>query len=246
MPDAAPRTSTARWVVVGAVMLTFVSYQIPYGRYVVYPMMLLSTYAHEMGHGIAAILVGGRFEQFVMYPDGSGAALTATRDGLARAFTAAGGLIGPPILGALMFASAARIRLARTVLAIFAVAVLLSLGLFVRNLFGWIFLIGVFALCGAVAFRGTALMAQSLLAFIAAQMSASVFSRSDYLFTPVAQTAEGPMPSDVAQIADVLILPYWVWGAACGVFSVAVLVGGLTLFWRSTRAPTKTGGNARP
>ncbi len=222
-------------MVLGAVILTVVSYQIPYGVYVVYPMMLLSTYAHEMGHGVAALLTGGSFRSFVMYADGSGAALTATGSGLARAFTAAGGLVGPAILGALMFVSAAKPRIARVVLGAFGALVALSLVLVVRNLFGWIFLSLVAAACLVVMRKASPLVAQSVLAFLAAQMSASVFMRSDYLFTDTALTANGAMPSDVAQIADVLLLPYWVWGAVCALFSVAVLVGGLTVFWRNTR-----------
>ena len=46
-------------------------------------LVLLSTLAHELGHGIAALLVGGGFESFVLYADGSGAAMTrAIMDGL--------------------------------------------------------------------------------------------------------------------------------------------------------------------
>jgi hypothetical protein len=37
------------------------------------------------------------------------------------------------------------------------------------------------------------------------------------------------MPSDVAQIAEALWLPYWFWGGLLAVVSVAVLVGGLWL-----------------
>lgn len=231
---ASPRSARARWIVLGAVVLTLVSYQVPYGAYVVYPMMLLSTYAHEMGHGVAALLTGGRFHSFVMHADGSGAALTATRPGLAQAITAAGGLVGPAIVGALMFVSAAKPRVARAVLGLFGALVALSLLLVVRNLFGWVFLSLVALAIALIVRRGSPLLAQSALAFVAAQMAASVFMRSDYLFTRTALTAGGAMPSDVAQIARVLVLPYWFWGAVCGLFSVAVLVGGLTVFWRNT------------
>ncbi|MEM6532468.1 MAG: M50 family metallopeptidase [Myxococcota bacterium] len=224
----------ARWIVLGAVVATFVLYRVPYGAYVVYPMMLLSTYAHEMGHGVTAVLVGGRFDRFVMYADGSGAAYTATALGIQRALVAAGGLVGPAILGAVLFMAAARPKLARAALWTFAIAVVLSLLLVVRNPFGWAFLAIVAVATGAVASRGSELAGQCTLAFIAAQMAASVFSRGDYLFTPTAQTAAGAMPSDVAQISEVLLLPYWVWGALCGLVSIAVLVGGLAVFWRAT------------
>ena len=74
--------------------------------------------------------------------------------------------------------------------------------------------------------------AQTLVTFLAAQLSLSVFSRSDYLFTDVAQTSAGTMPSDVAQMADALWLPYWFFGALCGVFSIGVLVFGIKRIFR--------------
>jgi len=62
-----------------------------------------------------------------------------------------------------------------------------------------------------------------------------VFSRGDYLFTPVAQTSAGNFQSDVSNMAAALFLPYWFWGAACGAISVLALCIGLRSVWR-TRA----------
>ena len=64
------------------------------------------------------------------------------------------------------------------------------------------------------------------------QLSLSVFSRADYLFTREAVTATGTVPSDVSQIAEALILPYWFWGACCGALSVAVLLVALVIYLR--------------
>jgi hypothetical protein len=61
-------------------------------------------------------------------------------------------------------------------------------------------------------------------------LALSVFSRSDYLFTSVAQTAAGTMPSDTAQIADALAGPYWLWGIVAGLVSLGVLWGGVWSF----------------
>jgi hypothetical protein len=47
-----------------------------------------------------------------------------------------------------------------------------------------------------------------------------------------AQTASGRMPSDVTQMANALVGPYWLWGAMCGVFSLAVLGVGLWVFFK--------------
>ena len=47
----------------------------PWGRYVLYPFALLATWAHEMGHGLAALLFGGSFHELDLYPDLGGQAL---------------------------------------------------------------------------------------------------------------------------------------------------------------------------
>ncbi len=73
-------------------------------------------------------------------------------------------------------------------------------------------------------------------ALLAIQLSLSVFSRGDYLFTDVAETAGGTMPSDVARMAEALILPYWFWGGVVGLLSVLVLIIGLWSFLRSATA----------
>ena len=51
-------TQRARLVLLASVVLTVLLYVVPYGRYVAYPLMLLSTLVHEMGHGVANLVVG--------------------------------------------------------------------------------------------------------------------------------------------------------------------------------------------
>jgi hypothetical protein len=106
----------------------------------------------------------------------------------------------------------------------------------VRNLFGIAFVLVVSGVLVAIMRFGSAWVARFGLLFLAVQLALSVFSRGDYLFTSVARTGAGDMPSDVARIADALFLPYWMWGGLCGLFSVAVLVLGLWLYLRPTKA----------
>jgi hypothetical protein len=89
---------------------------------------------------------------------------------------------------------------------------------------------GVVAVLLAVLRYGNAFMAKFTLVFLAVNLSASVFTRGDYLFTPTARTAKGVMPSDVANMAQALWLPYWFWGLLCGAISVAALGVGLWLY----------------
>ena len=81
----------------------------------------------------------------------------------------------------------------------------------------------------ALALRGTPDVLQWSSLFIAVQLGLASFSRADYLFTAVAQTSAGPMPSDVAQIETALWLPYWVWGAGLAALSGILL--SLSTWW---------------
>lgn len=224
----------AKAFLIASVVVTLALYFIPYGRYIAYPLMLLSTLAHEMGHGIAAVLVGADFESFKMWSDGSGVALWRGHPGrLASGFVAAGGLVGPAIVGALCFALARRERIAQITLSVVGALCAIAILLVVRNLFGVIFVAAVGAACIAIAVKAKPWIAQVTLVFLGTQLALSVFSRGDYLFTDVAHTAKGVMPSDVAQISDALILPYWFWGALCGLFSVVAIGVGLRQFFKA-------------
>jgi hypothetical protein len=229
--QAADRT---RLVLVVCALVTFALYRFPEGRYLAYPLMLLSTLAHELGHGFAALLVGGSFERFEMWADGSGVATWGgSGSRLELAFVAAGGLVGPAFVAALAFTAGRRPKGARRALLFSAFLLGVALLFVVRNLFGFVFVSMLLGFCLLVGLKASDDIAQLALVFLALQLALSVFSRGDYLFTPTAQTAAGPMPSDVGQMALALLLPYWFWGGLCGLFSVAVLAFGLWVYWRS-------------
>ncbi len=230
------RKSSTSWILVGVVAATLLLYRVPYGRYVAYPLVLLSTFAHEMGHGTGALLIGGGFSSLEMASDASGLAHLRIPNGrLARAFTSAGGLVGPAFLAALFFGLARRPKSAHVGLVLFGVASLLALLIVVRSVVGGLFVGGLAAFCLFLGVRSSGRVAQWVLVFMAVQLSLSVFSRGDYLFTETA----GNGPSDVAQMADALFLPYWFWGVVCGATSCVVLAFGIRTFWNSAR------GNAR-
>jgi len=224
---------TALWVSIG---LTVTLYWLPLGSTLAYPLVLLSTLAHELGHGIAALMVGNDFDAFVLYSDGSGAAMTSGNPGrFASAFISAGGLVGPAVAAAVCFWVGQKGRMARTALMVFGGLLVLALVLVIRNVFGWFFVGSVAGICIWSGMKAQKDTCQVLVLFVGVQLALSVFSRSDYLFTSNAQTAIGNQPSDVAQMADALFLPYWFWGLLCGAFSVLVLVGGIRNFLRATR-----------
>lgn len=221
----------ARRLLIASIVVTFLLHVIPFGGFVMYPLMLLSTLVHELGHGVTALLVGGEFEKFQMWADGSGMAHWHGAVGSGgRALVAAGGLVGPAVLAGIGFLAARRRTAARVALAAAALALLAAQILVVRNAFGLVFVGLIVAGLTWLLVRKSAETVQTVLVFIAVQLSLTVFSRGDYLFTDTAVTAAGDMPSDVAHMAQALGGPYWLWGLACGAFSLSVLAGGAWLF----------------
>ena len=222
-----PEVAIARKVFLASVIVTVVLYAVPYGQYVAYPLLLLSTLVHELGHGVSAVLMGGTFHEFKMWADGSGVAVHAGRYGAIQdAVISAGGLVGPAIGAAIGMACARRARPARAFLLLIGLGLAVAEILVVRNLFGLIFVGIVAASCIGLAVRASARTAQVAVIFLSVQLALAVFSRSDYLFTDVAQTSSGKMPSDVAQMANALVGPYWFWGGVCALISVVTLAGG--------------------
>jgi hypothetical protein len=214
-----------------SIALTLALYLVPFGQLLAYPLVLLSTLVHEVGHGLAAIAVGGHFERFVMFADASGMATSSgVEPGWPRALVAAGGLVGPALGAALAFVAARRAAWSRAFLVAMSLVVVMLLVLVIRNPFGIVFAGVLATLLGWLGLRASASTAQVATVFMATQLALSVFSRGDYLFVEEARTGAGAAPSDVAHMAEALGGPYWAWGLACGAFSVLVLVAGVWAF----------------
>jgi hypothetical protein len=233
--DPIEASKRVRWFLLGSVVVTLGLYLVPFGIFINLPLIWLSTLVHELGHGLTAATLGGHFDSFRMYPDASGAAqwsATASFGPVRQAMVAAGGLVGPAIVAALGFVLARKAKAAQVsllagtfMLVVLAVAV-------VRNGFGWAFVLGLALVLGVLATRKKPEVAQLGLVFLSTQLAMSVFSRGDYLFMEYAHTAEGKMPSDVAQMANALVGPYWLWGGLCGAFSLVVLAAGVWAFFQ--------------
>ena len=226
-----PHHRAAR-ILAASVAVTALLYVVPFGRTLAWPLVLISTLAHELGHGVAAALLGGHFHLLRIEPDASGVALWSGAFGrVGTAAVAGAGLIGPAVAAFLLLAAGRNRARARLVLGALGAGLCAVALLLVRNPFGLAFtlLVGTALLVVALRFPRAS---QTVGILLAVQLSLSVFSRGDYLFTPTALTSAGPRPSDVTVMANALILPYWFWGAACGAVSVALLLAGIRMFAR--------------
>lgn len=233
-PVGGARYRRAFW---GAVAITLVLWLIPFGGLAIYPFSLLATWAHEMGHGLMALVAGGRFVELEVHVGLSGLAQTATAGAGAKALVSAGGLIGAPLLGAAVIVLGSRPRGPRPVLAALGAALVASVVLWVRNPFGVVACLGLAAGMGAAAWRLSPSRRMMLTQLVGIQLALSALRNWRYLFVGEAVIGGRVMPSDVAAIARVLGGPYWFWGLLLTGFNLGLLyVAYRWSRWRLDRA----------
>ncbi|MFZ9888627.1 MAG: M50 family metallopeptidase [Myxococcota bacterium] len=209
-----------------AAALNVVLWLMPFGRVIALPLLWWSTLAHEAGHGLAAVVVGGTWEKLQLFIDGSGVA-TSRYDSRSDAIVALGGLVGPAAGAFALFLAGAFQRPARLALAVLGGAVLALLPTVASGWFTVVFILGAGGVLCLISARASTTTAQVGLLFLAVQLALSVFSRADYLFTATAVTGAGTFPSDIAKVASQLGGSYVVWGVCVAAVSVLVLVCGL-------------------
>src|SRR4051812_24169368 len=139
-PAKARPAAGTRTVLLVSAAITLALYVIPFGHLIARPLLLLSTLAHEMGHGITALLLGGKFRYFKMWLDGAGLA-DMDVEGFGRlrqGLTAAGGLVGPAVAAAVCFTLGRTGRGAQMCLVGLGLGLVAAEALLVRNVFGFV------------------------------------------------------------------------------------------------------------
>jgi hypothetical protein len=201
-----------RLVVAGLVVAMLPA--LPFGEYLAYPFFILTTWFHEMGHGLTALALGQHFEQLVIFPNGSGVAANQLAGDAPRFFQAviaAGGPIAPAAAGAGLIVASAHPRAWRPVLALVAAAILASTVIWVRSATGWWALPLAAAIIGLAAWRGSPAFLRFSLQFLGLMGALSALSDWRYLFTEQVVLGGQAMLSDTGAIAAVLGLPHWLW-----------------------------------
>ena len=200
---------------------------LPFGNYLIYPFVILTTWFHEMGHGLTALATGQEFRQLMIYASGSGVAesrIAGDAPFWVPAAIAAGGPLAPSVAGALLIVASAHARLWRPVLWLSAAAILASVIVWVRSPVGFAVLPLVGASLALVAWRASPVAARFTLQFLGILAAVSCLRDFHYLFTARAELEGQTILSDTGQIAAVTGLPHWLWAAAILLVS-AVMVG---------------------
>ena len=213
-------------LLLGIALVSIILWQTWLGSLLLYPFTILATWFHEMGHGLAAMLAGRGFERLLIFGDGSGVALSlrpADGYGVVDALVAASGPFGPGIAGALLIYCSRSPAATRNALAVLGAALILSTLIWVRSLTGWLVLPALGAAIVLLAWRGSLPWQRFAIQLLGVQACISVWRQFDYLFSPGGSVGGELQRSDTGAIADVLLLPYWVWGAGISAAILALL-----------------------
>ncbi len=210
-------------VLIFAALLFLLLSRIPYGHFIQWPFVIVTTFVHEMGHGIAAILSGGKLLNIELYQNASGLARTQTIPGWRQAFIAGGGLVAPAVLGG-MFIVAGKSRTASSrVLLIFSLFILLSCVLWLRSGFGLIIMLPMGAGLLLIARKGSAMLQHFVIQFIGVHMLVDTFTRTlRYLFSSSVNVGGAQRHSDSAVIAQHLIGGQFFWACAIAILCLAI------------------------
>ena len=223
-----------RLVLAGFIVIALPS--LPLGNYLIYPLVILTTWFHEMGHGLTAIALGFDFERLVILPNGSGFAESlypGTPGPFKRAAVAAGGPLAPAVVGSLLIIASAKRQWWRPALYGLAALLILSVVIWVRSWAGLSVLpLIALALIG-IAQKASAFWTRFSLQFLGVLAALSMFQQWDYLFMEQANIGGRTMLSDTGAIEASLFLPHWVW--ALLIIAIAALMIGASLKYALSR-----------
>ena len=198
----------------------------PWGPLALYPFTLFTTWVHECGHAMVAVVLGGAVRSITIQPDTSVLTRSLMPASLpAQAIVASAGYLTASVVGCLLLTASRVDRRAKPILWSIGAVMLVTLVLWVRNLFGAVVVVlwalTLLFLGGKRATKGVAGFAISILAI---QVSLdAVFDIRTLFFVRGA--------SDAATMARLTGAPAWLWAAVWMAISVALLVSTL----RATR-----------
>lgn len=232
-PDS-QEEQVGRLILAGALVLFLPA--LPLGNYLIYPFIILSTWYHEMGHGLTALATGNAFEMLVLNADGSGYAASRIEGGsisIDRALIAMGGPLGPSIIGAILILASSARKYWKPALLALAAALAVSTLIWVRSIIGWIVLPLIAAALVWTAWRGQDWLKRFALQFLGMLGALSMFSDWDYLFSESGTVGGQVMASDTGAMEAALFLPHWLWAVL--IIAISGLMIGASLKYALNR-----------
>lgn len=201
---------------------------IPFIKYVLYPFSIFSTYVHEFCHGFSALLVGGRVQKLLIFPDTSGLAYTSLPPGNGRrAFVAASGYQGTAIVGCLLLIFRRTKRGPRTGTMTLAIVMLLSTAIWIRNVFGFIMIALLGIILVVCAWKLPSARIRDVYTCVAVTTTLNAITNVVDLFGSNQYVNGEPSQTDAHTVADTIGGPSWIWALLWLLFAVVMAGVGL-------------------
>ena len=217
-----PRRPFGNWLWLAVVVSLLLSLT-PWAQFLLYPFRLFTTWVHECGHALMTVLVGGRVTSITIQPDTSGLTRSLVPVGrVARGLVASSGYLGAAVVGCLLMAATRVEKWSHVILLSIGAFMFLTLVFWMRNLFGFCVVLAWGVALITLARRGIANARRFLLSFLAVQVALNSVYDIRILFL----IDRGR--SDAATMAQLFLLPSWVWATSWMLMSVAML--GATLW----------------
>ena len=189
-----------------------------WGPLVLYPFRLFTTWVHECGHAVMTLVVGGHVNSIVIERNAAGVTSSLIpQSRVAQGLVASAGYLGASIVGcALMIAGRGR-KGAHGILWGIGAFMLLTLIVWVRNLFGLaVVLIWSVALI-ALSRKGSSPLSSFVLSLLAVQVALNSVFDIRVLFL-----LNGGH-SDADTMARLFMLPTWTWASLWMLISLSLL-----------------------
>ncbi len=217
---------------IALILANFSLFYLPPLNLIIYPFVILSTWFHEMGHGVTALLLGGSFSHLEIFSNGAGIAHISIPSNLGRigqALIALNGPLFPPIFGYIFISNSKKTYRARLLLFLFSILIFVSNIIWVRSTFGFITLL-VLAIIIFIA----SLSKKDKLHFLISQVIGiqaflAVYLSIGYLFSKNGDVNQSSLISDTELVARSLYLPYWFW-------AIFIIAFSIFLFYRALRS----------
>lgn len=204
-------SSSTTELLVGVSGLLLLS-NVPYGGVVLAPLRLLTTWAHEVSHALAACATGGRVDDLQVFRDGSGLARTRVPNNRwAKAVVAGAGYPGASLFGAALLSMRHVDQGGVAALFVLGLFIGLSVLLWVRNLFGVLALLGVGVLFVAAGMFLDPVSADLVVSFVGVATCMHALTSLRALFGSQQVAGGQVVVSDAHRMAELLWLPSWVW-----------------------------------
>jgi Peptidase M50B-like len=226
-PRARAQSVSWLWVAIAVSLIVSLT---PWAAILLYPFKLFTTWVHECGHAVATLLVGGRVSSITIQPDTSGLTRSLVPAGrVAQGVVASAGYLGAAAVGCLLMAATRVERRAHVILLSLGVFMLVTVLLWMRNVFGVVVVLAWAVVLVACARHGVAHAARFLLSLLAIQVALNSVYDIRVLFS----IDRGW--SDATTMARLFLLPSWVWATAWMLASIAMLGATLWVTRRSAR-----------